>query len=38
LLQYCTEQGFSLRGFHIQTPSLHDVFLHLVGSDREQAR
>lgn len=35
LLQYCTEQGFALRGFETSKPSLHDVFLHLVGGDRE---
>ena len=31
LLQHCTENGFSLRGFDLRKPSLHDVFLHLVG-------
>jgi ABC-2 type transport system ATP-binding protein len=31
LLQYCTEHGFALRGFDLHKPSLHDVFLHLVG-------
>jgi len=35
LLQHCTEHGFALRGFDTHTPSLHDVFLHLVGSNRE---
>jgi ABC-2 type transport system ATP-binding protein len=34
LLQACTAQGFALRGFDVRKPSLHDVFLHLVG-DRE---
>ena len=31
LLQYCTGNGFALRGFDLHKPSLHDVFLHLVG-------
>jgi len=31
LLQYCTENGFALRGFDLHKPSLHDVFLHMVG-------
>jgi ABC-2 type transport system ATP-binding protein len=31
LLQHCTENGFALRGFDLHRPSLHDVFLHLVG-------
>jgi ABC-2 type transport system ATP-binding protein len=34
LLQYCTEQGVALRGFELSKPSLHDVFLHLVGGDQ----
>lgn len=38
LLQHCTEQGFALRGFDTHTPSLHDVFLHLVGADRESVQ
>jgi ABC-2 type transport system ATP-binding protein len=33
LLQHCTESGFALRSFDLQRPSLHDVFLHLVGGD-----
>jgi ABC-2 type transport system ATP-binding protein len=31
LLQHCTENGFALRGFDLHRPSLHDVFLHLMG-------
>jgi len=35
LLQVCTTQGFALRGFDIHKPTLHEVFLHLVGADQE---
>jgi ABC-2 type transport system ATP-binding protein len=35
LLEACTAHGFALRGFDVARPSLHDVFLHLVGADRE---
>jgi ABC-2 type transport system ATP-binding protein len=35
LLQACTAQGFSLRRFDIHKPSLHEIFLHLVGADQE---
>lgn len=35
LLQACTAQGFVLRGFESQRPSLHDVFIHLVGGEQE---
>ena len=31
LLQYCTANGFALRSFDQHKPSLHDVFLHLMG-------
>ncbi len=31
LLQHCTANGFVLRGFDLHKPSLHDVFVHLVG-------
>jgi len=37
LLQACTEQGFALRRFEQMRPSLHDVFLHLVGGEGAQA-
>lgn len=36
LLQSCTERGFALRRFEQLQPSLHDVFIHLVGA--EEAR
>jgi len=35
LLQACTAQGFTLRAFESQKPSLHDVFIHLVGAEQE---
>jgi ABC-2 type transport system ATP-binding protein len=35
LLQACTAQGFALRGFDLHKPSLHEVFLHLVGPGQE---
>lgn len=35
LLEYCTSQGFALRSFDVQTPSLHDIFIHFVGADPE---
>ncbi|MFT3725637.1 MAG: ATP-binding cassette domain-containing protein [Hyphomonadaceae bacterium] len=35
LLQACTANGFALRGFESHKPSLHDVFIHLVGADQE---
>jgi ABC-2 type transport system ATP-binding protein len=35
LLQACTAGGFALRQFETHKPSLHDVFLHLVGADQE---
>jgi ABC-2 type transport system ATP-binding protein len=35
LLQACTAQGFALRGFDLHRPSLHEVFLHLVGPGQE---
>jgi len=38
LLETCTAQGFALRGFDLHKPSLHDVFLHLVGPGPEVVR
>ena len=38
LLQAATSQNFALRGFDIHEPSLHDVFIHLVGADQEIVR
>ncbi len=35
LLQACTANGFALRRFDVRKPSLHDVFIHLVGGDQE---
>lgn len=35
LLQACTTNGFALRGFESHRPSLHDVFIHLVGAGQE---
>lgn len=35
LLQACTAQNFLLRRFDRRRPSLHDVFLHVVGGDGE---
>jgi ABC-2 type transport system ATP-binding protein len=31
LLEACTAQNFALRSFETHRPSLHDVFIHLVG-------
>ncbi len=38
LLQACTSHGFALRNFESQRPSLHDVFIHLVGGEQETAK
>jgi ABC-2 type transport system ATP-binding protein len=38
LLEACTQQGFPLRSFEIARPSLHEVFIHLVGADQEIVR
>lgn len=38
LLQTCTTEGFALRRFDIHKPSLHEVFLHLAGAERETVR
>jgi len=32
LLQHCTAQGFVMRRFEQHRPSMHEVFLHIVGS------
>jgi len=37
LLQACTERGFALRRFEQNRPSLHDVFLHIVGGEERRA-
>jgi len=36
LLQRCFEQGIALTCFDYTQPSLHDVFVHLVGSDARE--
>ena len=36
LLQRCFEQGIALTRFDYTQPSLHDVFVHLVGSDARE--
>ena len=38
LLEHCTTTGFALRSFDVQTPSLHEVFIHFVGADPEMAQ
>lgn len=38
LLQACTSNGFALRGFESHRPSLHDVFIHLVGAQPESGQ
>jgi len=37
LLQTCTERGFALRRFEQGRPSLHDVFIHIVGGEEGRA-
>jgi ABC-2 type transport system ATP-binding protein len=37
LLQACTERGFALRRFEQSRPSLHDVFIHIVGGEEGRA-
>jgi ABC-2 type transport system ATP-binding protein len=37
LLLACTERGFALRGFEQHKPSLHDVFIHIVGAAEVRA-
>ncbi|HEY2049725.1 MAG TPA: ATP-binding cassette domain-containing protein [Caulobacteraceae bacterium] len=37
LLEACTIKGFALRNFDVGRPSLHEVFLHLVGGQGEAA-
>ncbi|WP_271078862.1 ABC transporter ATP-binding protein [Aurantiacibacter sp. MUD61] len=38
LLEHCTTNGFGLRSFDVQTPSLHEVFIHFVGANEEIER
>jgi ABC-2 type transport system ATP-binding protein len=35
LLELCVARGFALRRFDVHIPSLHEVFLHLVGPSTE---
>ena len=35
ILERCTAQGFALRSFDIHQPTLHEVFIHLVGGEKE---
>jgi ABC-2 type transport system ATP-binding protein len=35
VLEACVARGFALRRFDMHTPSLHEVFLHLVGPSSE---
>ncbi|WP_109808085.1 ABC transporter ATP-binding protein [Sphingosinithalassobacter portus] len=37
LLEACTQRGFALRGFEQHKPSLHDVFIHIVGAGEARA-
>jgi ABC-2 type transport system ATP-binding protein len=37
VLQACFEGGIRLRSFHEEEPSLHDVFVHLVGPEAKEA-
>ncbi|MBO9575002.1 MAG: ATP-binding cassette domain-containing protein [Sphingobium sp.] len=35
ILEACTTRSFALRSFDIHQPALHEVFIHLVGGERE---
>lgn len=37
ILQACFENGVRLRSFHENEPTLHDVFVHLVGPEAKEA-
>lgn len=37
ILQECFERGIRLRSFELADPSLHEVFVHLVGSGAKEA-
>ncbi len=37
LLQACFDRGLSLRGFDHKEPTLHDVFVHMVGDEAKEA-
>ena len=38
LLQACFKSGISLRAYDHRPPTLHDVFVHLVGDDAREAK
>ena len=38
LLERCTQERVPLRSFDINRPTLHEVFIHLVGGDQEIVR
>ena len=38
VLEACTRGGFALRRFDVNRPTLHEVFIHLVGTDQEIVR
>lgn len=38
ILQTCFQQGITLHSFDHTEPTLHDVFVHLVGEDAREAR
>ena len=37
LLEHCTTNAFPLREFNVRAPTLHEVFIHFVGAEREAA-
>ncbi len=38
LLEHCTTHGFALREFDVHAPTLHEVFIHFVGAEKETAQ
>ena len=38
VLEHCTANGFALRQFRVHTPTLHEIFIHLVGPEQESQR
>ena len=37
ILQACFERGVRLRSFMLREPTLHEVFMHLVGPEAKEA-
>jgi ABC-2 type transport system ATP-binding protein len=37
LLENCTTNAFPLREFNVRAPTLHEVFIHFVGAEKEAA-